>query len=266
MPLRRLLRPGLVVAALCWALATVGAPAAPGSSGTKPVAKPVMILVPGGFAGGWTFSRLEPYLRDRGYDVRSVTLTGLGERFHLASPDIGLQTHIDDVVNMILFEDLHDVILLGHSYGGMIITGVADRIPDRVSRLVYLDALLPKDGECVLDVIKEGDFKSHLKDGMVVPWWVTDTTPYPRDMPQSYKTFTDPIHLTNPDRARIPAVYILTVDPGKQPAQDGMYPCAQRARALGWPMLVLPGSHNAHWDDPADTAIYIAGGLEALPH
>jgi len=94
--------------------------------------------------------KVAPFLEAKGWKVYRPSLSGLGEHFNTASPDIGLATHIDDIVNFILFEDLHDVILLGHSYGGMVITGVADRIPERIARLVYLDAFVPNDGESVM--------------------------------------------------------------------------------------------------------------------
>ena len=84
-----------------------------------------------------------------GYQVYRPTLTGQGEHSNLASTNIDLDTHIQDIVNVILWEDLHDVVLVGHSYGGMVITGVADRVPDRIRHLVYLDALLPENGESV---------------------------------------------------------------------------------------------------------------------
>src|SRR5258708_19670295 len=91
-------------------------------------------------------------LTGRGHKVVRVTLTGLGERHHLASPNIGLDTHIDDVVNKILWDNLHDVVLVGHSYGGMVITGVVDRTPDRIKRLVYLGALLPASAESPISI------------------------------------------------------------------------------------------------------------------
>src|SRR3954467_10478415 len=117
-------------------------------------AKPVLVVVHGAWAGGWQFKRVAPYLEAKGWHVYRPSLSGLGEHFNTASPNIGLATHIDDIVNLILFEDLHDVILLGHSYGGMVITGVVDRIPDRISRLIYLDAFLPEDGESVMTIRK----------------------------------------------------------------------------------------------------------------
>src|SRR5512138_2664893 len=114
--------------------------------------KPTIVIVHGAWGGAWAFKRVEAMLRDKGYNVYRPQLTGLGDRVHLARPDIGLSTHIEDVVNMILFEDLHDITLVGHSYGGMVITGVADRVPDRIKRLVYLDALLPDSGESLMSI------------------------------------------------------------------------------------------------------------------
>ncbi|MFZ9683288.1 MAG: alpha/beta fold hydrolase [Cephaloticoccus sp.] len=98
-------------------------------------ARPVILMVHGAWGGAWQFSRIEPFLRDAGFEVRRVTLTGLGERSHLADANIGLETHIEDVLNVIRFERLDHVILLGHSYGGMVITGVADRMPARIARI-----------------------------------------------------------------------------------------------------------------------------------
>jgi len=97
------------------------------------------VLVGGTWLGGWCWQHIARRLRDNGHETYPVTLTGLGERAHLASPQVDLDTHITDVVNLIEFEDLHEVVLLGHSYAGVVVTGAADRIPERISRLVYLD-------------------------------------------------------------------------------------------------------------------------------
>ena len=98
------------------------------------------VLVHGGGHGGWCYQRVARILRAAGHDVYTPTLTGLGERSHLVSADVDLDLHIRDIVAVLHYEDLRDVILVGHSYGGMVITGVADRATDRVGRLVYLDA------------------------------------------------------------------------------------------------------------------------------
>jgi pimeloyl-ACP methyl ester carboxylesterase len=110
------------------------------------------VLVHGGHHGGWCYQKVARLLRAAGHEVYAPTLTGVGERRHLLSPAVGLNVHIADVVNLLTFEDLHDVILVGHSYGGMVITGVADRAADRIKELVYLDAAHPRNGESLADV------------------------------------------------------------------------------------------------------------------
>src|SRR3712207_4344879 len=108
------------------------------------------VLVGGGWLGGWCWQRVARLLREEGLDAYPTTLTGLGERGHLASPQVDLETHITDVVNLVEFEDLRDVVLLGHSYGGLVVTGAADRIPERISQLAYLDtAPLPDGGSLI---------------------------------------------------------------------------------------------------------------------
>ncbi len=110
------------------------------------------VLVHGGGHGGWCYQRLARILRAEGHEVHCPTLTGLGERRHLLKPGINLDTHIEDVVSLLFHEDLRDVYLAGHSYGGMVITGVADRALDRVGHLVFLDASHPMNGEALSDV------------------------------------------------------------------------------------------------------------------
>ncbi|WP_018636514.1 alpha/beta fold hydrolase [Parafrankia elaeagni] len=110
------------------------------------------VLVHGGGHGGWCYQPVARLLRAAGHEVHAPTLTGVGERSHLASPTVDLELHIQDVVAVLHYEDLRDVILVGHSYGGMVITGVADRAADRVGRLVYLDAANPVNGQSLLDV------------------------------------------------------------------------------------------------------------------
>jgi pimeloyl-ACP methyl ester carboxylesterase len=105
------------------------------------------VLVHGGWHGGWTFSNIAQNLRAFGHKVFAPSLTGNGERSHLQSSTVNLDTHIRDVENLIRWEDIDNVILCGHSYGGMVITGVADRIPERIASLVYIDAYVPNDGD-----------------------------------------------------------------------------------------------------------------------
>jgi len=202
------------------------------------------VFVHGAWGGGWDWLAVDSMLTRRGHTVVRVTLTGLGERHHLASPDVGLYTHIEDVVNKILWDNLHDVVLVGHSYGGMVITGVADRVPDRIKRLVYLDALLPDSGESVLtlpDTSRPSFVKSITRGDYTVPVWVQDTTVIPRDVPMSLRTFTDTLRLVNPARLRVPSSYILTYEPQVTP--DPFQPYADRAAARGWPVYKMVSDH-----------------------
>jgi pimeloyl-ACP methyl ester carboxylesterase len=222
------------------------------------LAKPVMLIVHGAWGGAWQFAKIDPLLREQGYDVRRVTLTGLGERAHLASPDIGLETHIEDVLNIIRFENLTDIILVGHSYGGMVISGVADRLPEHIARLVYLDAMVPDDGDSASALVGNRLPLSEMtRDGFIIPIWVKPGKIHPIDVPHPLTTFTDPISLKNPAREKIPTTYILTVEAGQQPEADAFWASAERARARGWTVIEFEGDHNPHWRKPAETAALV---------
>ena len=228
---------------------------------TNAPAKPTIVIVHGAWGGAWAFKKVEALLRQKGFDVYRPQLTGQGDRVHLARPDIGLNTHIEDVVNTILYEDLHDIILVGHSYGGMVITGVADRVPDRIKRLVYLDAMVPNDGESANNIMRGGgDFIKRMTQGdYIVPPWVKPDQPPPHDVPQSLKTFTDPIVLKNDAARKLPATYILTVEKGKEAKDDDFFPQSQRAKERGWSMLQLTADHNPQWSAPEALVEMLAG-------
>ncbi|MGH3442841.1 MAG: alpha/beta fold hydrolase, partial [Nitriliruptorales bacterium] len=113
---------------------------------------PTYVLVPGAWLGGWAWQDVTARLRAAGHEVYPMTLTGLGERSHLARPEIDLETHIADIVNTIVWNDLRDVILAGHSYAGIVITGVADRLPDRLQDIVYIDSAPLADGQAMVDL------------------------------------------------------------------------------------------------------------------
>lgn len=223
--------------------------------------KPTIVIVHGAWGGAWAFKKVDAMLREKGFQVYRPQLTGQGDRVHLARPDIGLNTHIDDVVNTILYEDLHDIILVGHSYGGMVITGVADRIPDRIKRLVYLDALVPNDGESTVSILHTNDdfIKRMTQGDYLVPPWVKPDQPPPHDVPQSLKTFTDKIVLKNEAARKIPATYILTVEKGKEPKDDDFFSQSQRAKERGWTMLQLTADHNPQWSAPEALVEMLAG-------
>jgi pimeloyl-ACP methyl ester carboxylesterase len=214
------------------------------------------VIVHGAWGGSWAFKKVDSLMTAHGALVYRPSLTGQGERVHLASPEVSLSTHIDDVVNMIVFENLNDIVLVGHSYGGMVITGVADRIPEKIRKLIYLDALLPVDGESVFTAIptnREG-MRSMEKDGMIVPSWVTAAQPFPKDVPQSVKTFSEKIELKSVKLKDIVGVYILTVDPGKKPEEDTFYIFAERAKKRKWKYVEMVADHNPQWSKPSELA------------
>lgn len=110
------------------------------------------LVAHGAWTAGWAWKKMRPLLEGRGHVLLTPTYTGLGERSHLAHRDINLETHIADILGILRFEDLKDVTLIGHSYGGMVATGVADRAPERISRVVYVDAYVPRNGQSLFDL------------------------------------------------------------------------------------------------------------------
>jgi pimeloyl-ACP methyl ester carboxylesterase len=126
--------------------------------------KKTFVLVHGAWYGGWCYARVAQLLRAAGHRVFTPTLTGLGERSHLYSRTIDLTTHITDVVNVFKWEGLENAVLVGHSYGGMVVTGVADLIPGTIASLIYLDAFLPADNQCLHDLVPPEDAQAQ-RDG-----------------------------------------------------------------------------------------------------
>ncbi len=217
-----------------------------GCAAAQPTAKPAFtyVIVHGAWGGGWDWRGMDSLLTAQGHRVQRVTLTGLGERVHLASRDVGLTTHINDVLNTLSFEQLKDVVLVGHSYGGMVITGVADKTPERIRALIYIDAFLPESGESVLRLTGDQGaafFSSNTKDGLIVPPWVTAEMPIPRDVPHPLKTFADTLMLTNSAARNVKGSYILTMEKGATRDDFSMY--ADRAKARGWPVHQLTADH-----------------------
>ncbi len=212
------------------------------------------LFVHGAWGGGWEYRKVDSILTAQGDVVYHPTLTGLGERVHLANPDISLKTHITDIVNVFRFDDLHDVILVGHSYGGMVISGVAEQIPDRIKQLIYLDAFVPNNGESLFASRgPNGDAmtKPHTKDGFVNYFFgPTKLTP-PTDVPQPLKTFTEPLVISNAAVLKIPASYILMTQNGDT-QKAGFAPFAARAKQRNWQVLTLEGGHYAMRDQPAN--------------
>jgi alpha-N-arabinofuranosidase len=225
----------------------------------KPAAagnKLTYVIVHGAWAGGWEHKKLADALEADGNKVYRVTLTGQGDRSHLASPDVGLSLHIQDVVNFIEWENLHDVVLVGHSYGGMVVTGAADRVADRLKRVIYLDAFLPEDGESAYSSMgSNGSARRMPATNGFISLGDQTGKPVPHVVPQSEKTFTEPIKLEHQDQARrIPSTYILTVDHGKKPEDDMFYRYYQRAQSRGWKVEIMEGDHVVHINQPRETA------------
>ena len=121
------------------------------------------LVAHGAWSAAWAWKKVRPLLRGRGHEIFTPTYTGLGERAHQSAPAIGLQTHVEDVLGVLTFEDLRDVVLVGHSYGGMVATVVADRAPERLRRLVYLDAFVPRDGQSLGDLLP-ADMQARMRE------------------------------------------------------------------------------------------------------
>lgn len=211
---------------------------------------PVYVIVHGAWGGSWAFKEVDQLLSATGSTVYRPSLTGQGERVHLANESIGLETHITDVVNTLLFEQLENIILVGHSYGGMVVTGVADRLPERIKKLVYLDAFVPENNENVNEIFVNDPKKYTIIDGGIIPTWVAKNQHPPSDVPHPYKTFTDPIALKNPKRLEISTHYIHTVEKDKTPESDDFILHANRAKEKSWPVYILESDHNPQWSAP----------------
>jgi len=230
-----------------------GAPPSPAPDPDRGRAATI-VFVHGAWGGGWQFHKVEPLLEQIGYTVYRPTLTGLGERVHLANPEIDLSTHIEDIVKVFEFEDLSDVVLVGHSYGGMVITGVADRVPQRIAQLVYFEALVPIDGESCVDLVGDRLERMAVAGGrggepwQLVPLWVEEGESPPVDVPQPEKTFTESIELGDLEAAAIPTTFLLTVEAGQRIDDFDVF--AARARSRGWPVITMEGGHNPQWFQP----------------
>ena len=200
--------------------------------------------------------------------IYRATLTGLGERSHLASPSVNLETHINDVKNLIEFEELKNVILIGHSYGGIVISGVADRIHERIAKLAYLDASLLDSGENFFTHDPDPDRQKDLTklaneagDGWAIPvYWPNSM----RDAPHPLATMTDKLILKNDARKNIPAEYWVFTD-GDSLEKDKRIFYYQRAKERGYTVKVFQWGHNPQFESPkkvADEMLKMASMIE----
>jgi len=198
------------------------------------------------------------------------TYTGLGERAHLASPEFGLETHVQDVLGVLHYEDLSDVILLGHSYGGMVATVTADRAPERIRRLAYLDAFAPRDGQSLLDLVgaEERARRLALVDAEGDGWRMLPTPPPPdtsaedlawigpRRVPLAVKSFQQPAKLSGAvDSLPKSYIYCTKARPG-----DVFRQFRERAQKEGWQVFDIEASHSPNVTAPDA----LAGILESI--
>lgn len=220
-------------------------PASGHAAENLPSTRQVWVLVHGAAGGGWQFKRVAALLSARGDEVHRPTLSGLGYQHHTATASIGLAQHIDDIANYILFEELTDVILVGHSYAGMVVTGVADRMPERIRRVIYLDAFLPVDGESLMTMRRPDspDSLRFVQDGFMARPSINPAAPPPRLVRHPFKTFTDAIVLRNPDTGKVPGAFILTVAKGRPAESDTFYFSSELARVRGWPVHTMEADH-----------------------
>jgi pimeloyl-ACP methyl ester carboxylesterase len=232
------------------------------------------VLVPGAWLGGWVWLAVARELRGRGHEVYPATLTGLGERVHLARPEVDLEMHIQDVVNLIEYEGLDGVTLLGHSYAGMVVTGVADRVANRLERLIYLDTAPFEDGEALIDfyppegrawverlVAEQGDgwrfplppLKQLGMSSSLAGLGEAERALLVRKATsQPFATLTQPLRLTRTEPGRYQRVVIACDDVRKLLALG--IPRIQALREPPWQMRELPTGHWPMLSMPGELA------------
>jgi len=225
------------------------------------------VLVHGAWHGSWCWKRVRRLLQDQGHEVFTPTLTGVAERSHLLTRDVNLETHILDVVNLIRWEELSDVVLCGHSYGGAVITGVADRIPHHIRSLVYLDAFVPENGESLIG------YTSKIEDEWKVPpvpaevfnvnsadrEWVNRQCTI-----QSLDCWKQSISLTGDIDQIKNITYILANGWGG--GHSPFVPFHAKAQAKGWKTLSMACGHDAMLDMPNELARVLLNTWEIPSH
>ena len=217
------------------------------------------LVAHGAWSAGWCWRKMHPLMAAAGHRLITPTYTGLGEREHLANPSITLETHIEDLLGVIKFEQLSSLVLIGHSYGGMVATGVADRVPDRIAKLVYLDAFVPTNGQSLLDLMPPGGAERMRERVRSGDGWRLPPNPIPADtaeedakwilqfrMPQPVKTFESQLQLRNGD-TRIPRAYIYAK---RATPEDTFRRFAERAKREHWDYREIDASHSPHITAP----------------
>jgi pimeloyl-ACP methyl ester carboxylesterase len=229
------------------------------------------VLVHGAWHGGWCWQKVAPFLEAAGHAVYAPTLTGLAERAAELSPEVGLDTHIQDVVGMLEETDLQGIILVGHSYGGMVITGVVDRVPERIAHLVYLDTFVPRDGEAMVSVSPRVMRLLLRRQAQADGWRIASRGDYgvktepdrswvlAQVTPQPLKTLEQPLHLQHP--AIVSATPRTHIECGSVVSLRLQHllahllaPGALPPREAGWRLRQLPTGHDAMITMPRELA------------
>jgi pimeloyl-ACP methyl ester carboxylesterase len=217
------------------------------------------LVAHGAWSAGWSWKKMHPLMTAAGHRLIVPTYTGLGEREHLADPANSLETHIEDLLGVIKFEELSDFVLVAHSYGGAVATGVADRVPELIRQIIYVDAFVPQHGQSLFDIMPPATverFRAGLAEG---DGWRFPPMPIPDDtspadvqwiekfrIPQSAKCFDTPLQLRNGD-TKVPRAYIYAL---KRPPVDTFGPFAERARNEGWVYREIDASHSSQITAP----------------
>ena len=224
------------------------------------------VIVHGGWGGSWEWRRVANELIRLGHAVYTPTLTGLGERSHLLSPSITLDTHTADVTGLLEWECLHDATLVGHSYGGMVTTMAATDAPERIRALVYIDAFIPMDGQREIDLIDGAWVNEYILrpardagDGWLVPFpFPDDVGELTPDDAERYRNSTHPLAtFTDPARvgdhvAGIPSAYVRCTR--KAPGEDVFAESLRIAQKRGWPIREISSAHDVQLEDPHGAA------------
>ena len=227
--------------------------------------KPHFLLIHGAWHGGWVWNEISEILNYQGYSVSTPTLTGLGEKKHLLSSKITIETFIEDVVNHIIFENLNNIILVGHSFAGSVISGVADKLKDRIQKLIYFDAMILKDGQKPFDIASKELVKQRIElakrfgNGISIPAPSADAfgvfdvkksllleeklTPHP------LSTYESKLTIKNEIGNGIPLFYIFCNDPVYKSLESSR----EVVRKLKWPIFELNAGHDAMLTHPKET-------------
>jgi pimeloyl-ACP methyl ester carboxylesterase len=220
------------------------------------------VLVHGAHAGGWWWRDVRRQLQAAGHEVFTPSLTGHGERAHLADGEVTLATHERDVVDLLRYEELTAVVLVGWSYGGMVVAAAADRVPERLAHVVYGDALVPRDGEAAIDLV--GDKRRARVLALaaagerVIPLWPDAE---PRLMPQAIATWTEPVRLRGA-AAALPRTFVRCTNP----AHPAIAASVERVLAEpGWRVAELAAGHSAPRENPPAVASLLAEIASAAP-